>query len=391
MLLFMKSIYFNVRSLVVSVGSSSSCLARRCKLRKEHGATRPSRNALTSLFGGLATLTLLTGTVYGEVSFQGKNITMIIGSQPGGGTDASGRVIARFLGKYLPGSPTVVVQNMPGASGITAMNHFVHRTQPDGLTVVMGSNSILDPVIYRNAKAQYETTAIRMAGGVGRGGTLLFISKDAEQRLYDRSAPPVVIGTIGPIPRAGMQPAVWSIEYLGWNARWIAGYPGSNEVMLALDRGELELTSTSNIFLIEDRLKAGRVKILFQTGAMEGGRAVGRPEFGDAPVFLDLMKGKISDPVAQTAFAYWVALSSVDKWLGLVPGTSDELLESYRDAFRKFSADPEFVELGDKISDGFSPVEAADVEAFVRTLAETPPEALNYLSDLMRKQGLRAQ
>jgi hypothetical protein len=95
--------------------------------------------------------------------------------------------------------------------------------------------------------------------------------------------------------------------------------------------------------------------------------------------------------VAQKAFEYWVALSSVDKWLGLAPGTSDEILASYRDAFHKFSADPEFVELGDKISDGFSPVEAADVEAFVRTLAETPPEALNYLSDLMRKQGLRAQ
>ena len=271
------------------------------------------------------------------------------------------------------------------------MNHFVHRTQPDGLTVVMGSNSILDPVIYRNSKAQYDTRSIRMVGGIGRGGTVLFITKDAEPRLYDRSASPVIIGSIGPVPRAGMQPAVWSIEYLGWNAKWVGGYPGSNEVMLALDRGELDLSSTSNIFLIQDRLKSGKVKILFQGGQLEAGKAVGRPEFGDAPIFLEQMQGKITDPVAQRAFDYWVALSSVDKWLGLSPDTSDEILGTYRAAFKKFSSDPEFLEAGDKISDGFSPVEPADVEAFVKTLAETPPEALNYLSDLMRKQGLRVQ
>jgi hypothetical protein len=334
---------------------------------------------------------LLPQTAQAETSFQGKSVTMIIGSAPGGGTDASGRAIARFLGKYLPGSPSVVVQNMPGASGITAMNHFVHRTQPDGLTVVMGSNSIIDPVIYRNSKAQYDTREVRMVGGVGRGGTVLFIKKDAEKRLYDRNTEPVVIGTIGPIPRAGMQPAVWSIEYLGWNAKWVAGYPGSSEVMLALDRGELDLSATSNIFLVEDRIKSGMVKIIFQAGQLEGGKIVGRPEFGDAPNFLEQMQGKITDPIAQKAFAYWLALSSVDKWLGLVPGTPDDILMTYRDTFKKLSADPEFLELGDKISDGFSPVDALDVETFVRTCAETPQEALNYLSDLMRKQGLRVQ
>lgn len=347
--------------------------------------------SLCSLGLSVVSVAVSSASAQAEVSFQGKNVTMIIGSAPGGGTDASGRAIARFLGKYLPGSPSVVVQNMPGASGITAMNHFVHRTQPDGLTVVMGSNSIIDPVIYRNSKAQYDTRDLRMVGGVGRGGTVLFIKKDAEKRLYDRSAEPVVIGTIGPVPRAGMQPAVWSIEYLGWNAKWVAGYPGSNEVMLALDRGELDLSATSNIFLVEERIKTGAVKILFQGGQLESGKVIGRPEFGDAPIFLAQMQGKITDPIAQKAFEYWVALSSIDKWLGLAPGTSDEILMTYRATFKELSADPEFIKVGDTISDGFSPVDALDVEAFVRTCAETPQEALNYLSDLMRKQGLRVQ
>jgi hypothetical protein len=353
-------------------------------------AQRCLRGAVAGFFGALAVLTM-TGEATAHVSFQGKTITMIIGSPPGGGTDASGRIIARFLGQYLPGTPNVVTQNMPGASGITATNHFMNKTQPDGLTVLMGSQSILDPVIYRNATTQYDTTKIRMAGGIGRGGSLLFISKAAEPRLYDHTASPVVIGMIGPAPRAGIQPALWSIEYLGWNAKWVAGYPGTNQLMIAFDRGEVELTSTANIFLIEDRLKAGTAKVLFQTGSTRGGKASDREDFGDVPNFLDLMQGKISDPVAKKAYAYWVALSSVDKWLGLRQGTPDDIVETYRDAFERLSADQEFLDLGDKISDGFAPVKASAVEAFARTLAETPPEALGYLTSLMKKQGMRTQ
>lgn len=77
------------------------------------------------------------------LSFKDQKITMLIGSAPGGGTDTAGRQIGRFIGKYLPGEPTFIIQNMPGASGITSLNHFVHRTEPNGLTIVMGSNSTI--------------------------------------------------------------------------------------------------------------------------------------------------------------------------------------------------------------------------------------------------------
>src|ERR1043165_7352555 len=82
------------------------------------------------------------------VSFAGKTVTMIISSAPGGGTDGAGRVIAQFLGKHLPGNPTIVVKNVPGAQGITAMNHFVSQAvAPDGLTVVTGSSTLGDPLV----------------------------------------------------------------------------------------------------------------------------------------------------------------------------------------------------------------------------------------------------
>ena len=340
-----------------------------------------------AVFSGLLAFTATGGMAQAEVTFRDKTITMLVSSAAGGGTDISGRAIARFLTKYLPGSPTLVVQNMPGANGVTALNHFVNQSAPDGLTVVMAANAALDPMVYGTANVQYDTKSIRMVGGVGRGGSILFITKASEPRLRDKSASPVNIGSIGPTPRPGIQPALWAIEYLGWNAKWIKGYPGTEQVMMSLDRGEVDLASTSNIFLIKDRLDNGKLSVLFQTGTISDNKVVGRAEFGDVPNFINLMKGKITDPVAQKAFDYWVALSGVDKCLGLPPKTSNEIVAVYREAFKKMSTDKEFLDLGDKISDGFDPVKAEDVEGFVKTLADTPPEALGYMADMMRKQG----
>jgi tripartite-type tricarboxylate transporter receptor subunit TctC len=325
------------------------------------------------------------------VSFRGKTITLLIGAEAGGGTDATGRTIAPYLHKYLPGEPNVVVQNLPSVSGIAAANFLVHRTQPDGLTVLMSSNSAIDPVVYRVASAQYDPKQFRVVGGVGRGGTVIFISSAAQPRLYDKSAAPVVIGTTAGIPRPAMQPAMWCIEYLGWNAKWVAGYHGTNEIMLAFDRGEVDMTSTGNIFQIEDRLKSGQLKIVIQSGTINNGKIVPRPEFGDAPLFPEEMKDRISDPLAQRAYQYWIAASNADKWLGLAPNTPDPIVATYRTAFVQISKDRDFLDRGEKISDGFVPLSASDTEALVRTLADTPPEAIDYTKELLRKQGLRVR
>ena len=224
---------------------------------------------------GLATLFAWASAAAAQgLSFKGKTITMLIGDDPGGGTDVTGRLIALYLRKYLPGEPAIVVQNMVGASGMAAMNYFVRRTEPNGLTVLMGSISTIDPVLFRNANAQYDPKTFRYIGGLGRGGSVIFLSKAAEPRLYDKSEKPVMIGSVQSMPRPGTQPILWSIEYLGWNGAWVGGYRGTNETMFALDRGEIDMTATGNIVQIQDRLNSGRLKIIYQTGALKDGRIV---------------------------------------------------------------------------------------------------------------------
>ena len=325
------------------------------------------------------------------VSFQNKSITMIIGNAAGGGTDASGRLIAQHIARHLPGTPGVVVRNVPGADGLTALNYFVQQTKPDGLTITMGASINVDPLHYRAPQSHYDPTKFAFVGGVGRGGTVLLIQAAARKRLNDRSAPPVVMGALGGVPRSGMLMTMWGIEYLGWNAKWVLGYRGTNDLMIALERGEVELTSTANMFQIEKLMEGGTFEVLTQSGTLDNGTVVGRPDFGDAPIFSEQMAGKINDPLAQEAFAFWRAQASIDKWLALPPGTPPAIVEAYRKAYRELAADPEFIEQGKRMSEDFVPMSFRDIEQLVKTLDETPPEATEYTNVLLRKQGIQAK
>src|SRR3954469_12138894 len=94
---------------------------------------------------------LLVGSAAADaaVTFEGKNVRLIVGSPSGGGTDLTGRMLQRAIAKYLPGNPAIYVQNMPGASGVVATNNFAMQAGPDGLTALVGSTSEITPDVVR--------------------------------------------------------------------------------------------------------------------------------------------------------------------------------------------------------------------------------------------------
>jgi hypothetical protein len=327
------------------------------------------------------------------ISFEGKTISFVVGFPAGGGTDASARVIAPFLTKYLPGNPPVVVSNMPGADGMTAMNIFVQpqRTPADGTAITMGSTTTSDPLQYRRPQSQFDPTKFHFIGGVGRGGTILIIRTDAEKRLYDPSQPPVIMGSIGGVPRSGMQTTAWGIAYLGWNAKWVVGYRGTQDLFIALQRGEIDMTATGNLRDVQHLIDNGALKILTQSGTIRNGDLSKRPEFGDAPVLANVVQPKISDPLEKQSFDYWTSLTSIDKWLALPPGTPEPIVEAYQKAYDKMCEDPEFLERARKISQDIEPQSGADVKRLIDTLGSIPAPAIEQISVMLRKQGLTVQ
>ncbi len=324
------------------------------------------------------------------VTFEGKTINFVVGFPAGGGTDASARTIAPYITKYLPGNPTVIVSNMPGADGMTAMNSFVQpqRTPADGTTITMGSTTVSDPLQYRRPQSQFDPTKFHFIGGVGRGGTILIIRTDAEKRLYDKSQPPVVMGSIGGVPRSGMQSTAWGIAYLGWNAKWVVGYRGTQDLFIALQRGEIDMTATGNLRDVQHLIDNGSVKILTQSGTVRNGELSKRPEFGDAPVLASLVKAKITDPVEKQSFDYWTSLTTIDKWFALPPGTPEPIVKIYQQAYEKIGTDEEFLAKARKISEDIEPQSAADVKRLIDTLGSIPTPAIQQISVMLRKQGL---
>jgi tripartite-type tricarboxylate transporter receptor subunit TctC len=325
------------------------------------------------------------------VSFQGKTVTAIISSSAGGGTDAFGRLAAAFLEKYLPASPTVVARNVPGADGMSAMNFMVKQVTPDGYTFVVASNSTADPLNYRRPQSQFNPVDFAVIGGAGRSGEVLLINAEALKRLHDKNAAPVVMGSLGGIPRSGMQMTAWGIEYLGWNATWVVGYRGTNELTLALERGEIDMTSTGHHAFIKKLVETGKFKILTQAGTLKDGVVQPDPDYGDSPLFGKLMEGKIKDPLAAKAFEYWANVALSDKWLALPPKTPKAMVDAYRSAYDKMAKDSDFISRSKTISDDFVAESAADVEAIIHKLGSLPQEAVEYMATILQKQGVKSQ
>jgi tripartite-type tricarboxylate transporter receptor subunit TctC len=322
------------------------------------------------------------------VTFEGKTISMLIDSSVGGGTDLTGRLLAPFLTKYLPGHPTVLARNMPGAEGTVALNYFVQQVAPDGLTMTTGGGPSIDPIRYRAPQSRFDPGKFEFIGGIGRGGSMLVVSASAEKRFYDKSIAPVAIGIAGAAPRSGQLMAAWGIEFLGWNAKWIAGYRSTQALNQALQQGEIDMTATSTLLSLKSGVENGQFKVVIQSGGFQNGKRVPRPEFPNIPMLADQLEGKTTSAIARQSFATWQAVLLTDKFYALPPGTPEPIVASYREAYRKIMEDLEFTARGLKLSEVFEPMTADDLNSLVRDIVDTPAQAVEYVNSMLRRQGL---
>lgn len=328
-----------------------------------------------------------------EFSLKGKTVTILVGSRPGGSTDVTARLVAPFLAKHLPGKPAIIVQNMPGAQDIVAMNYFAQRVKPDGVEVILGSSSQFDPINYRVPQSHYDPTTFVMVGGIDIGGTSVIARNDALSRLAAKGGKPLAMGTVGSYPHVGMMMVAWGIEFLDWNVKWVPGYSNNSDIGLALERGEIDITSLANAWLNQNPALLDRSKytLVYQTGSEGGTVPSSLPGIAKAPLFSSGIKGKITDPLAQAAYEYWRDLSYVFKWIALPPKTPEAIVDTYRVAFQKATAEPEFKKRGEELNPGLAHISAQELTENVNDLAKVPPEAMNYMTQLLRKQGLNVE
>src|SRR5438270_4915938 len=175
-------------------------------------------------------------------SFAGKTVTIVVGYKPGGGYDATARLLARRLPDHLPGKPTVIVQNMPGGNSIIAANHMYNVAKGDGLTIGTFNRNLPIAQLTRVAGVKFDITKLAWIGSAANETTILAIRDDLPYKTFNdlrKAMEPVVIGSTGPGANTYDFPLLLK-DLLGVNLKIVSGYSSSADIMLAVERKEVD-------------------------------------------------------------------------------------------------------------------------------------------------------
>jgi hypothetical protein len=232
-----------------------------------------------------------------------------------------------------------------------------------------------------------------MIGGVNLGGTDMIVRNEALPRLTAKGGASVTLGSIAGYPHIGMQMAPWGIKYLGWNARWVTGYGNNNDLAVAMERGEIDMTALGDDSFVHlpALLDKSKFTIIYQTGTDSGKEPSEVPALHNVPLFDKAMEGKVTDPVAKAAYDYWRDLSYLFKWIALPNGTPKPIVDVYREAFKKTVVDPGFVAASEKLTPGFTSIPVEELIATVHEVAGVQPESLGFMTQMLRDEGLNVE
>jgi hypothetical protein len=338
----------------------------------------------------VAVFTAMLGrqAIAGETNFSGKSITMVISSGVGGGTDGTARVFGRYLQQYLPGKPSVIFQNVPGAGGITGVNYFYKQGRRDGLMLLAGDASDLDPTVLHKSSVQYDPKKLVMLGGFPAPSSPVILRKEALQRFHDASLKPATMGEVNAERNTG-QMAAWGPKYLGWNIRWVLGYAGTPDIVLALKRGEVDMIITYGDVLLDQFRKDPEFVFPAQIGDVKDGKFVPAARFPDVPVFSDLVAPKLKTSREIEAFRAWSTIAHLGKWFALSPDTPAPIADVYRQAFQRVVENPDFMADASKVlGAGFSVSSGEEMQKSAVAVTNVGDDQLDFFDALRGNVGV---
>jgi tripartite-type tricarboxylate transporter receptor subunit TctC len=227
------------------------------------------------VLGGLALVLatrVLTSPALAADFYQGKTLTVIVGYAPGGGVDAGARTITRHLGRFIPGHPNIVVQNMEGAAGMVSLNHLDRRVAPDGLTLAVPGRSWYIDSIVRRPGIGIDPTRLTYLGSPGAVSAAGFVHARTGITTYaglKAASKPVTFGALGATTPTAMAPALLAAN--GAPVKVVLGYVSTARVLLALEQGEIDGTFTVGSALAARSDLAAKMATLVQTAPTRRG------------------------------------------------------------------------------------------------------------------------
>ena len=317
-----------------------------------------------------------------HLSFKGRPFA-IVGFTSGGLYDQYARILARQMPKYIPGNPSIIVQNMPGAGSLTATNYVYSIAKPDGLTLGMpGSGIYLDQLLERK-EAAFDVRKLVWVGSVDQRDLLLYMRADTPWKSIEDLMTTTELPRCGATGTSDLTTIMANVleETLGVKVNNIKGYPGGAEIDLAIEKGEIQCRGTgiTTHFAREPYFtwhKTGFDRHLVQTGAKKDSR------LSDAPMLSDLMDKKKTPALSRNVTRVMLVSATLGRPLIGTPGIPADRIKILREAYLKAFKVPEVIEEAKKTNLDLETLTGAEVEKQIREVMNQPREVIERVKKL---------
>ena len=316
--------------------------------------------------------------------YQGRQVNLVVGYGPGGGYDVYARLIARHLGRYIPGNPAIVVQNMPGAGSLRSVNYLANTAPKDGTVIATFARDMPLLGIIDSPNARFDARKLTWLGSsssYGNDAYLLFTRMDARVKSIADArrggGPPLILGGTGEGASGNDVSAVLR-DTLGLNLKVVAGYPDSNALFLAVDRKEVDgrCVGLSAVQSSHPQwLRGGSgMQVLVQFA-----RATRHPDFPDVPTARELAKNDAARALIELAEIPY----ALSRPFAAPPGVPEDRAKALQAAFAAVHRDAQYLDEAGRLKIDVSPIGGEEVARAIERIADAPPELLDYLKKLL--------
>jgi tripartite-type tricarboxylate transporter receptor subunit TctC len=294
-------------------------------------------------------------------------------SDAGGGYDTYMRLLSRFMPKYMPNNPTIVVQNIPAAGGMALANMLYNTAAKDGTFLALIRGTVVQEEVYKNPAVHFEGKKLQWVGNMNRDfDSCLFGAQSGVKTIADLYTKQLSVGASGAGAQSYSFPVVYN-DLLGTKFKVIVGYPGTPERYLAIERGELDgacgITTSTLRSVLSEPLRDGKILLIAQAGSVKD------PNYPNVPNLLDEAK----TPEVHQALQFLYATLDLGRPIAVPAEVPHDRVELLRTAFGKAMIDPELVAEAGKLKLDVSWVNGPDTEAAINQLYATPDSVVKRL------------
>jgi tripartite-type tricarboxylate transporter receptor subunit TctC len=297
--------------------------------------------------------------------YKGKQMSMIIGIPPGGGYDIYARLVARHMSKHVPGQPSFVPQNMPGGGELTAANYVVNAAPQNGTVIGAVVRTVPFQPLYGNAAAKFDAMKINWLGSSNQDvGLFVVWHTSSAKTLDDLFKKEVVVGT----NPAGSDTLTYAniLKYLfDAKLKIVSGYPGSEDIVLAMQRGEVEAIpnySTAGLARHADWVADKKVRILVQNGLKK------LADYPDVPLITDLVRNDEDRAILELILGQ----TTFGRPYFMGPKVPADRVAALRAAFMDTMKDPDFLAEAKKQKLDIDPISGTEMQEIISHVYKTP-------------------